>query len=89
MYLVKQLTRLLELSVAKKIQRAENRNTQAMNAFKKSKVNMQRSQNELHMAKAETLIQLKKLDDTKQNIIQKAALNDRRMKAIDTVIDAE
>ena len=89
MYLVKKLTQLLEFTVNAKINRAEKRNTKALDQFKTAKGKMQRSQNELSMAEAETLIQLKKLDDTRDNILDKAALNARRIKAIDAVIYAD
>ena len=89
MLLVKKLTQLLEFTVNSKINRAENRNTKALKKFKSAKGKMQRSQIELSMAEAETLIQLKKLDGTRENIIEKRALNARRMKAIDQVIYAD
>jgi len=89
MQFVKLFTRLLDKSVAAKIARAERRNQSSQKAFHKARGEMQRSQNELQMAEAETLIQLKKLDDTRTNIVQKARLNQKRVEAIGKVIETD
>jgi hypothetical protein len=89
MQFVKLFARLLDKSVSAKIARAEKRNQISQKAFQKAKGQMQQSQNELQMAEAETLIQLKKLDDTRDTILQKAALNAKRVKAIDRVIETD
>jgi hypothetical protein len=89
MQLVKFLTRLLDKSVKAKIERAEKRNRASQQAFQKAKGEMVRSKQEMDMAHAETLIQLKKLNDTTELIVRSKSLADKRMKAIDRVIETD
>jgi len=89
MYTVKFLTRLLDKSVRAKLDRAEKRNQKSQKAFQKARSDMHISRQEMDMAHAETLIQLKKLGDTAEVIVQSQRLTEKRMKAIDAVIESD
>lgn len=88
MYLVKQLTRLLEFSAKRRIDRAQKRTDKAAKQLLNARSGMIRSTQELQMTQAEVLIQLNKLEQVGTDIVSKRVLNEKKVLAIDTLISS-
>ena len=86
MLLVKYLTRFLEFSAKRKIDKAQARSDRAAKQLVSARSGMIRSTQELQMTQAEVLIQLNKLDQVGADIVAKKSLNERRVLAIDKLI---
>lgn len=88
MYLVKVATNLTKFVADKRLKRAERKNTAAISKLKAAKKSMDETSFELDATRAEVMIQLSKMNQLQEDIMQKHSLNESKQSKLAALLES-